>query len=190
MNALLFATLVTTNGSAGHMAALVGRDRVTATYPGFHIVRGDSTSLAANGADRKMPNGGRQDAIVIRKVATLTANQARAFDLNDAQLIATRHAHREGFQQTVQLHPFIGQEKVVVGGHPAYGFARTEQIIMPFYDAPSISWTDFDTFVVALVGRDVWQAEYTRLYVPPLEERVTSLITFTSKFCVQQAYRS
>ena len=189
VNALLFATVLTANGISGNMAAMVGHDRVTATYPGFHLVNGDSTALAANGTDRKMPNGyGRQDAIVIRKVATLAANQASAFDLNDAQLIATKYEDREGSHQTVQLHPFISQAKIAVCGHPAFGFSRTEHITMPIYDAPSISWADFDTFVVALVGRDVWQAEYTRLYTPSLEEEATSLITFTSKFCVQQGY--
>lgn len=183
--------VLTAGGATGNMAAMVGHDRVTASYPGFHLVKGDATALAASGPDRKMRNGwGRQDAIVVRKVATLTASQALAFDLDDARRIATRHERREGFQQTVQLHPFIGEEKIVACGRLAFGFARMEHITMPVYDAPQVSWTDFDIFVVALVGRDVWQVEYTRLYAPSLEEMVNSLIAFTSTFCVQQGYPS
>ena len=57
---------------------------------------------------------------------------------------------------------------------------------MPIFDAPTISWTNFNTFVIAVVGRNVWQAEYERLYDPSLEKRAASLVAFTSKFCLQQ----
>ena len=97
------------------MAATVGHDRVTATYPGFHLVKGDTTALAANGPDRKIPGGyGRQDAIVTRKVTTLVLSQARAFDINGALLIATKYERREGFNQTVKLQPFTNQQKIIV----------------------------------------------------------------------------
>jgi hypothetical protein len=121
VNALLIAAALTT-AAAGNMAAMVGRDRVTATYPGFHLVTGDTTALAANGQDRKMSNGyGSQDAIVIRKVAALSATQAQAFGLDDALQVAAKYERREGFHQTVKLQPFANQQKITVCGHGACG---------------------------------------------------------------------
>ena len=152
------------------------------------------TALAANGPDRPTPGGGGQaDTIIIRKVATLTTAEAAAFDQSTAQQLATKSAHRLGPYETVKSEAFANQRKVRVCGQPGYAFTRLEHDALQHAPQPGMSnapmtWTDFDTYVLMLVGHDVWQAEYERVYEPGLEKKAAALIDFTANFCVQQNY--
>jgi hypothetical protein len=172
------------------MAALVGRDRVTATYPGFQKTEGDISALAANGPDRPISGGsGQSDAIIIRKVATLTAADAASFDQFAAQQLATKSAHRMAYD-TVKTEGFENPKTFHVCGNPGYAFTRLEHNSLQHAPRPGFSnapmtWTNLDTYVLMLVGRDVWQAEYERAYEPGLERKAAALIQFTANFCVQ-----
>lgn len=168
------------------MAALIDGYHVTAVYPGFHKVEGDASALAANGVNRRMSNGwGSQDAIVIRRIAILDAKQSAAFDFDEALKLAGKYEHRMGFGQTVASQPFANRTKTKVCGSAGYGFTKIEHITQPVFNSNPVDWTDFSTFVVALIGSNVWLAQYTRLYEPELGVRVADLITFTSNFCVK-----
>jgi hypothetical protein len=183
----LFAVMVAaaTLGQ-GQMAALIGHDHVTAVYPGFHKVEGDATALGAVGANRRMANGwGEQDAITVRKVATLTKEQVATFGFSNALEVAERYEDRAGFGQKVTSQPFSNLTRTTVCGNEAYGFSRAKHIVQPIVDSNPVDWTDFDTFVVAVIGPNVWQAEYTRLYEPGLYAKAAQLIAFTSNFCVK-----
>lgn len=184
---ILALTLAVATAGPGQMATLIGRDQVTAAYPGFHKVEGDASALAASGTDRHMPNGwGKQDAIVIRRIATLGKKQTATFDLTEAQKLAAQYEDRSDSWQTVAAQPFAHQTKVSVCGWPAYGFSRVEHITQAVLNTKPVDWTEFDTFVIVVIGQNVWRAAYTRLYEPGLEGRAAQLITFASNFCVKR----
>lgn len=169
------------------MAALIGHDRVTASYPGFHKVEGDTRVLAAIGADRNRDGGGgSQDGIIIQKVGTVSEQAAKHFDVNAAIAIAPNNPMMTRFTTAA---PVVYTGTATVCGHRAVAFISLNTITIPNYQAPPTTFKEINTHVVAVFGREVWHADYARLYDPAvLRTQAKALIAFTSNFCVQPNY--
>lgn len=178
------------------MATLVGRDRVSAVYPGFHKVPGfysDATALAVNGPERIVPGCcGVQDAIVIRKVRTLTLAAARGFDMSLALAITPKNPTMKRYSHFVKT---VYEGSATVCGHRAFAFITINSIVIPEMLDPAHpqkltteSYDMLNTHVVSVFERDVWDADYARVYSPGIEKtQLRSLVRFTSNYCVQSS---
>lgn len=180
----MLSLLLATSISASQMAALIGNDRVTATYPGFRRTPGDTTALAANGQTRE----GMTDSIVIRKIATLSRSQTASFDMSEARKLALSHAHLMGYTDELS-RTVLGEESSSVCTHPAYGFVLKRQMRLHLYGGGDQEWAQADTYVLTLVGNDLWEAAYERTYGASVDREIPMLIKFTGNFCVQPNYR-
>lgn len=184
---LLMAGILLLAAFQNPMAALIGHDRVTASYPGFHKVEGDTRVLAAIGADRNRDGGGgSQDGIIIQKVGTVSEQAAKHFDVNAAIAIAPNNPMMTRFTTAA---PVVYTGTATVCGHRAVAFISLNTITIPNYQAPPTTFKEINTHVVAVFGREVWHADYARLYDPAvLRTQAKALIAFTSNFCVQPNY--
>jgi len=180
---LLLALLLSANVDSARMAALIGNDRVTASYPGFRRMQGDTTALAANGKTRD----GMTDSVIIRKVAVLSPAAASEFTLRTAQRIALTSPHTASFVDELSRTVLL-EQKTTACKRPAYGLVVKRKMRMHTVDGTQ-DWVQADTYVLELVGRDVWQATYERTYAADIESSMQSLIRFTGNFCVERNYR-
>ena len=177
-NSLLFAAAI----FMGHPAALIGNDRVSADYPGFHQIHGDVRALALVGTDEPLPHGGGglQDGVVIRKL--------------DAKLLPSQFSLQRAIAVTPKWLEFVdsvrvaGGWKVDVCGNPAFGFLTIDDVTIPMYASKPLNSTHIHAHVVAMIGNALWHADYYRLYSPTLEKNGRSLVAFASRFCVQSNY--
>ena len=180
----MLVLLLASATETGHVAALIGNDRVTATYPGFRRDPGDATVLAVDGVMR----GPAVDTIVVRKVASLSS--ATEFTPEEARNIALSHLHGDSKEFETELsRTVLAAQRTAACARPAYGFVVKRKISIHYYDGTSQEWTQADIDVLELVGNDVWQAEYERTYEPDVGISIPSLIKFVGSFCVQRNYR-
>jgi hypothetical protein len=180
------AVLLLGASGSGSMAALVGPDRVSATYPGFHRVTGDIATLAAvrDSGVRWATHGGYsvQDAIEIRNVTRLSSPAAPAFDMRAAVRIGSS-------VRGVYPGPVTNRRAVSACGLPGFGFTTVGKSIATV--APNAD-PNLTAHVLVVVGTDVWQAEYTRIYDHAGLERTVGpeMIAFAAHFCIQRHYLS
>ena len=190
---VLLAAVMLFAVSPSNMATLVGHDRVSAFYPGFHRVGGDATALAANGVTRPIPDGvGVQDEIVIRKVRRLSASDAHDFNLAAAITLAPKNPTMHQYNRSFKI---VYKGVASVCGHKAFAFVTINRIMIPdvpdlkklgIWNTMTVTYDEINTHIVALFDRDVWDAVYARLYYPGMEKtQAPELARFTSNYCVQ-----
>jgi hypothetical protein len=172
---------------SGQLTALIDHDRVTASYPGFHRTQGGVAAFVANGIERRLHGTSMPDTIVIRKVASLSPLQASEFNL--AAAIRTARANERIPQDAdiIRRSAPEDEQAFVACGRHAYGFAEFRKLRLDALDGSS-TYTELDAYVFEVVGSDVWQARYSRLYEPGEKAHGPSLIEFTSNFCVEQHF--
>ena len=122
--ATVLAVLLLGASSNGSMAALVGQDRVSATYPGFRPNVGDMATLAAMRIPGTTLRGSMEDSIEIRLIETLSPQQVRTF--NGTAAIAAAKPVRNS--RTLSVSKVRG---ISICGHPGFGFATVDR-----YDGP------------------------------------------------------
>jgi len=172
----------------GTMASLIGRDRVSANYPGFRPNIGDTATLAAMRVPGTPLHGteGMSDSIEIRFVETLSPRRSRAFNGADA-IAAANHVRNE---QTLSVGPV---ERLLICGRPGFGFTTVGRYNGPYADDTQV----FDSHerwltahAVINVDGDVWQAEYQQPRSGQSAIAGAQMIAFAAHFCIQRHYRS
>jgi hypothetical protein len=124
------------------------------------------------------------DGIVIRKVASLSPTVA--FTQDEAKNIALSHPHMLSEQHEDELgRTVLAVKKTNACSRPAYGLVVKRKMRLHGQGDYQQEWSQADTYVLELVGSDVWQATYERTYGPDVDTSISSLIAFTGNFCVQ-----